>query len=197
MDTSDRGIHRDHPVELAIGIRQRLHPLQHPSPHAYLRPPVEVLVDRVPVPEPLRHVPPRRTSTEPPGGRLNHHTALHRRPTTGQPRWEQRADHSPSLVRDHITRHDTQPRRPNTEQALATRPRSIATSAHFLARATSSTPAKSTTERLRRSSFDKGSGVSGDFAGPHRAGRWGPASAGELPRRGRRAGLRGSAGVRR
>jgi len=126
MDASDRGVHRHHPIELTAGVRHRLHALQHSSPHAGLRPPVEVLVNRVPVPEPLRHVPPRCPGPEPPRGRLSHHSTLYRRTARRLHRWKQRLDHSPSLIRNHITRHNNQTRRSDTDRRLATRPSRVA-----------------------------------------------------------------------
>src|SRR5690606_16101358 len=104
----DRRVDRRHPVQLATLMRQGLHFLEHTHPDALLGPPVEVLVDRVPVSEPLRDVPPRRTGPVPPRGRLDYRTTLDRRATGCLRKREQRANHSPGLIGDlsahHITR---------------------------------------------------------------------------------------------
>src|SRR5690606_6359295 len=70
MDTRDRGIHRHDPVDLASERRPLLHVGEQVLPDAVARPPAEVLVDRVPAPEPIGQVSPRRSRAEPPRGRL-------------------------------------------------------------------------------------------------------------------------------
>lgn len=65
VDAHDRGIDRRDPVKVPALMRERLDPLQHPSPDPGLSPPpVEVLVDRVQFPNrsgTSRHGAPVRT----------------------------------------------------------------------------------------------------------------------------------------
>lgn len=66
---------------------------------------------------------PRSTGPERPSRCLNDDAPIHRRPTRRLGRREQRSDHSPHLIRDHITRrHASKPRGPATGNRLATRP---------------------------------------------------------------------------
>jgi len=69
------------------------------------RPATEVLVHRVPVPEPLGQITPRRPRPEPPRGRLDNHASIDGRATTRPRRRKHVLDQLPRLVCDDISRH--------------------------------------------------------------------------------------------
>lgn len=87
--------------------RPLLHVGEQVLPDAVARPPAEVLVDRVPAPEPIGQVSPRRSRAEPPRGRLDHCAPIHRRTAPCPRRQEHVPDQLPDLVRDDISRHDS------------------------------------------------------------------------------------------
>ena len=123
MHAHDRGIDRRDPVQLSTLMSERLHLLQDTGPDTLFGPPVEVLVDRVPVPKPLGHLSPGRPGTESPCGRLGHRATIHRRSAGRVRRRKQRADHSPSIIRDLNARHAHKHHPRATDHPLATRPR--------------------------------------------------------------------------
>jgi hypothetical protein len=103
MHPRDRRIDRDHPVQLPELVTARLDRGQDSLPGAILRPPVEPFEHRVPRPETFRQVQPRRPRPEPPRDSLDHHPMIQPRPgPTLDPR-QQRLNHSPRLIRNHIT----------------------------------------------------------------------------------------------
>lgn len=98
-------VDRDHPVQLSRGVGLALYLSEQPVPGTVLRPPGEPLVDRVPLPEPLRHVPPRRAGAVLPRHAFDGQTVSRPRPRTARRRRHQRLQRGPHLVRDLATRH--------------------------------------------------------------------------------------------
>ena len=114
MHARDRGIDRHNPVDLPGRVCLLLHLSQQLLPGAILRPPGKPLVDRVPLPEPLRHIPPRRTRAVFPRHPLDREPVIRPRPRTPRRRRHQRLHHSPHLVRDLASRHHPRLARTNT-----------------------------------------------------------------------------------
>ena len=103
MHPSDRRIDRDDPIQPPDLVATRLHPRQNSLPGAVLGPPIEPLEHRIPRTEPLRQITPRRARAKPPHDPLDNHPVIQpRTASTLHPR-QQRLNHSPRLIRDHIT----------------------------------------------------------------------------------------------
>lgn len=123
MNTRDGRVDRDDPVDLPSSVRLLLHLGQQHLPRAIFSPPVEPLVDRIPLPEPLRHIPPRRPSPVFPRDPLNSEPMIRPRPRAASGRRHQRLYHGPQPVRDLLSRHRsrlTQPRsKPLDQHGLA------------------------------------------------------------------------------
>jgi hypothetical protein len=103
MHPGDSRVDRDHPVQLPQLVASRLHCGQDPLPGAIFSPPVETFEDGVPWAEPFRQVPPRRTCAKPPRDSLHDHPMIQPRATTPMNPRQQRLNHSPRLIRNHIT----------------------------------------------------------------------------------------------
>src|SRR4051812_5998570 len=84
-------------------------------PGAVLGPTVEPLVDRVPLPEPLRHVPPRRPGAVLPRHAFYSEPVIRPRPRTPGHRRHQRFHHGPHIVRDLLARHRSRLTWPETK----------------------------------------------------------------------------------
>jgi hypothetical protein len=67
------------------------------------------VADGVPLPEPLRHIPPRSPRAVLPRHRLDRETVIRPRPRPPRRRRHQRLHHSPNLVRDLLPRHRSRP----------------------------------------------------------------------------------------
>ena len=80
-------------------------PRQQLLPGVVLGPTVEPLVDRVPLPEPLRHVPPRRPGAALPRHAFYSEPVIRPRPRPPGHRRHQRFHHGPHIVRDLLPRH--------------------------------------------------------------------------------------------
>ncbi len=123
MHTRDRGVDRDDPVDLPRRVRLLLHLGKQLLPGAVLGPPVEPLVDRVPLPEPLRHIAPWRPRPVLPGHALDREPVIRPRPRPPRYPRHQRLHHGPHLVRNLLSRHPprlTQRRaKPLDQHALA------------------------------------------------------------------------------
>ena len=122
MHACDRGVDRHDPVDLPRRVGLLLHLGKQLLPGAILGPPVEPLVDRVPLPEPLRHVPPRRTGSVLPRHSLDRKAVIRPRPRPPRRHRHQRLQHGPHLVRDLVSRHRSrlanQNRKPLDQHAL-------------------------------------------------------------------------------
>src|SRR5690606_2929675 len=107
MHSGDRGVDRDDPVDLPGGVGLLLHFGEQLLPCAVRSPPVEALVDRVPLPEPRGHIAPRRARAVLPRHPLDRKTMVRPRPRATLHRRHQRLQHVPHLVRDLLSRHDS------------------------------------------------------------------------------------------
>src|SRR5690625_4947119 len=105
MHARDRGVDRDDPVDFPSGVGLLLHLGEQLLPGAVPGPPVEPLVDRVPLPEPFRNVTPRRTGPVLPRHPLDSEPVIRPRPRPTGHRRHQRLHHGPHLVRDLLSRH--------------------------------------------------------------------------------------------
>lgn len=105
MHSSDRGVDRDDPVDPPGCVGLLLHLGQQLLPGAVLGPPVEPLIDRVPLPEPVRHVPPRRPGALLPSHALDSEPAIGPWPRPAGHRRHQRLHDGPYPVRDLASRH--------------------------------------------------------------------------------------------
>lgn len=105
MHPRDRRIDRDHPIQSSSRVGLPLHLGQQSLPGAVSGPPDEPLIDRVPLPEPLRHVPPGRTRAVLPRYPLDGEPVIG--PWTRPPRHcrHQWLQHSPYFVRNLATHH--------------------------------------------------------------------------------------------
>ncbi len=126
MHAGDRGVDRHHPIEPARRVGLPLHLGEQPVPGAVVRPPGEPLIDRVPLPEPLRQITPRRTRPVLPRHPLNRETMIRPRPRPPRHRRHQRLQNGPHLVRDLATRHPSRlahrPPKPLDQHGLAVTP---------------------------------------------------------------------------
>src|SRR5690606_20143576 len=106
MHPRDRGVDGDHPLDLTGGVSELVDLGEQSLPGTVSGPPVEPLVDRVPLPEPLRNVPPRRAGAVLPHHALERATVIRPRPTRRLDRRQHRLQHSPHLIRNLATRHE-------------------------------------------------------------------------------------------
>lgn len=124
VNPGDRGVHRHRPVQLTGPVTGPLDRGEDLRPGPILRPVREPTVDRVPVPEPLGDVPPRRTRAEPPHDPLQRAAHIQDRAADAPPHREQRCEHRPRLVRDLLPeRHPPRLAETDPESPLPTRPR--------------------------------------------------------------------------
>lgn len=106
VHAGDGGVDRRHPVQITTRMSNALHVFEDVRPDAVAGPPVEVAVDRVPVPEPLRQVAPGCARPEPPRHGLDDRSPIDRRTPSRLRWWEQRADELP-YVSETASRDDT------------------------------------------------------------------------------------------
>src|SRR3954447_4721145 len=105
VDPGDRGVHRDDPVDLSGRGRGGLDRGQDPRPGPVGRPGREALIDRVPVTEPLRHIPPRRAGSKPPRDSLHRRTHVHHRPPPALRLGKQRLQNRPRFISNLLPHH--------------------------------------------------------------------------------------------
>lgn len=115
LDTIGRAVDRRDPVDVAALVSHRLDLLEEARPDPGLRPAIEVLVDRVPVPEPFGQITPRRPGAKPPR-RLDHRASVYRRTARSLHRAGNRGP-STAHASSEITSRDTSTRlRPTTSK---------------------------------------------------------------------------------
>lgn len=105
MNARDRGVDRDDPVDLPCSVCLLLHLSEQLLPGAVRGPTIEPLVDRVPLPESLRHVASRGPGAVLPRHPLDREPVIRPRPGTTRHRRHQRLQHSPHLIGDLSSRH--------------------------------------------------------------------------------------------
>src|SRR6266540_2586273 len=98
VNTHDGGVDRRDPVKVPGLLGDGLHLLQQSRPDALLGPAIEVLEDRVPVPESLGYVSPWSPGAESPSRRLDHRATVYRWPASSLRCRKQRPDHSPRFI---------------------------------------------------------------------------------------------------
>src|SRR5665213_1339384 len=104
MRAHHRRVDTGHPIQLTGGIGVSLHRGEHPGPGAVARPPVQPLPRRLPRPETLRQIPPRRPGPIPPRDRLDHLPMLTPPATaTRRPIRQQRLDPRPRHITEHTS----------------------------------------------------------------------------------------------
>ena len=105
-----RPVHRrvdtDGPIDLAGRVRVAQQSGMDRVPRSIGREAAMPLPRRLPRPERLRQIPPRRTGPIPPDDRLDHLPVVPKRPpTTSRRRWHQRLDPSPLRIRQDLIPH--------------------------------------------------------------------------------------------